>query len=762
MLFFTTNANSTETMRIHESSSPMKKMDETVKNLISDASKGPTYEFSLTSFTLVDSETDEDLFTLTEGLRIDLASIIGRKLNIRVNTQGDISNVFVSLSLSGPINEGRRENFAPFAVFGDINGDYAGKELPEGAYHISANAENPLLNEFTGIGVSFSIVGTPKITGVVATMDLNSHFPTEHLNVSFPIEDGAIIDRSQQSTLPSIPPFTFRTALLAQPNFGVGSVSFQLSGPITINRTENVPPYSLFGDIDGDLNYSNGPFPTGTYTLVITPYSESHLKGNRGEVLTITFTIKDDATVKPKILDLVYGIGGDGGPFDSAISIMMPTAPVGFYNLSKIVALGNPMTKSVEMTLTNNNGFSHNTVEILGPYGFSLFGPSAPPSLIPGAYSLSMTPYSEMDKQGVVGETITINLLFGIESLGIIGFEFSSELYNFETFYPLSDGDLFYYFSLERPFAVPATIKAITYLPEVGSVKLEIENEYLGFSHSRIENVAPYTLFGDSNGVFNARLLANEDFPYPIGHYKVTATAFSEPNGKGTAGVPRTITFNIFRELDTESPEIRLIEAESASLITIMGMIEKTVIDQSVTPTDNVNFVAEYVNCGKPEFCPESVLFTLTGAVYKTTIESNEPYSLFGDYDSTGTFLGESLPVGEYTLIVQGYSEDGAKGFKEGLGTYNFEIINGNALLSKAKNTVLYPNPTSNTTFVKTEDHTAIFKTVIFDVTGQKVKEYSRSVDSEQAIDVSGLKKGLYFVQIYTGNGRITKKLVVQ
>ncbi len=764
MLFFITNANSTETIRIHEGSSPIKKISETVTNLISESSKKPMLDFSLTSFTLVDSETDEDLFILTEGLRIDMASIIGRKLNIRVNTQGDISNVFVRLSLGGPIDEYRRENFAPFAVFGDINGDYAGKELPEGDYSISANADNPLLNEFTGIGISFTIVGFPRITGVVATMNLNSNFPTELLNVSFPIEDGTIYDRSQQTTLPSIPPFTFKSALIAQPNNGVGSVGFQLSGPLTINRTENVPPYSLFGDINGNLNYSNGPFPTGTYTLVVTPYSEPSLKGSRGEELTITFTIIDDAIVKPKILDLVYSVGGDGGPFDSVVSIMVPTAPVMLYNLSAIIALGNPVTNSVEMALTSKNGFQHSTVENLGPYGFSLFGPSwTPPSLLPGTYYISMTPYSEMDKQGVAGETVTIHLQFGIKSLDIIGFEYSSELYNFETFFPLEDRDLFYYFDSERPFAVPVTIRANTYLPEVGSVKLEIKNEYLGFSYSRIENDDPYTLFGDDgSGGFDARLLANEDFPYPIGYYELTATAFSEPNGKGTAGVPHTISFNIFRELDTESPEIRFIEAESASLITTLSTIEKTVIDQSVTPTDNVNFVAEYVNCGRPEFCPQSVLFTLTGAVTKTTIESNEPFSLFGDYDSTGTFIGESLPVGEYTLIAQGYSEDGAKGFKEGLGKYNFQIINSNALLSKAKNTVLYPNPASNTTFVKTEDRTAIFKTVILDVTGKKVKEYNGSVDSEQAIDVSGLKKGLYIVQIYTGNERVTKKLVVQ
>ena len=765
MLFFTANANSIETLRSHESTSPMKKMDGTVRNLISETSKNSTIEFSLTSFTLVDSETNEDLYPLTEGLRIDMATIIGKKLNIRANTEGDISNVFVEFHLIGPINEVvHSENFAPFALFGDSNGDYSGKELQEGNYEIYAAAVHRLLNESTTMVISFTIVGSPRITGVEATMDLNleeyignhEKYPTDHLNVSFQIEDGALYDRSQQSTLPSIPPFAFKTALIAQPNNGVGSVNLQLSGPITINRTENVPPYSLFGDINGNLNYSNGPFPTGAYTLVMTPYSEPHRQGDRGEVLTTTFTIKDDVIVKPKILDVVYGLGGDGGPFDGGYSIMIPTEPF-TEQPSAIVALGNTITKSVEMVLTSNNGFSYDTVENLSPLGFSLFGtetyPSGvlgpsypPPPLSRGTYTLTMIPYSGVDKQGVVGETITKHFEFVVNE-GINFFEYSNETYNFDRFFPIFNGVHFNNSSLtDNHFTLPVAIKAITYPEEVGSVKFEIENEN-GFSYSRIENVSPYTLFGDSNGVFNTRLL-------PEGTYHLTATPYTEAEGQGLAGMTHTISFKIL-EGNYILNGAGLIDAKSLNFLDELLSAD----DGNVTLSSlvkNATVVLDYDCINGP--CPGSVSMFLSGRLSWSRVENEPPFALFGDI--SGNFMGRTLTTGEYTLTFTPYTMDDGMGIAGRTTTADFRIVN--TFNDKHSSVILYPNPTTAAAFVKTDGDSPIYKTVVYDIAGKIVKEYSKSIDSEQAIDVSGLKKGIYVVQIFTGNERITKKLLVQ
>ncbi len=549
-----------------------------------------------------------------------------------------------------------------------------------------------------------------------------------------PLSEGAELNRS---SLPQ------QLSIRANMPANYESIRFDFNNKNSF-RVENAVPYALFGDIQGD--YSPGIFSLGSNTLSATPFKQNGGHGQSGPKGTIRFSVIEDLATFTLI--------------DASTNQVIP----GFDPILDGAQL-DPMSLPSELSIRANvpayyesvrfgfNGKNDFRIENVPPY--ALFGDTIgdyyPGQLSSGVFTLSATPFTESGAHGQTGTTANISFTVGLE---ILGFEYSSEIYNFEEFFPLDDGDFFDNLSAgPRPFAVPVTIKAITNPPEVGSVKLKIENEY-GFTYSRIENVTPYTLFGDSNGIFNASLLSD-------GNYQLTATAFSEPNGKGNAGVSRTITFYIAYELEYSYPEIRIIEAESASLITNISGLEKTVIDQSVTPTDNVNFVAEY-ECTSPEYCPESVLFSLTGAVNKTTIESNEPFSLFGDYDSTGNFIGKSLPVGEYTLTVWGYSEDGTKGIRAGEATYDFEIINSNGLMSKAKNTVLYPNPANNTTYVKTEDNTSIFRMVILDITGKKVKEYSKSIDSEQSIDVSRLKKGLYIVQIYTGNERITKKLVVQ
>ncbi|MEM7049262.1 MAG: DUF5060 domain-containing protein [Acidobacteriota bacterium] len=55
---------------------------------------------------------------------------------------------------------------------------------------------------------------------------------------------------------------------------------------------------------------------------------------------------------------------------------------------------------------------------------------------------------------------------------------------------------------------------------------------------NRTENVAPYALFGDSGGDFNAWTAIPGDF-------RLTAQSFSQSNGAGTAGVERVIDFSI-------------------------------------------------------------------------------------------------------------------------------------------------------------------------------------------------------------------------
>jgi Flp pilus assembly pilin Flp len=69
-----------------------------------------------------------------------------------------------------------------------------------------------------------------------------------------------------------------------------GSVRFQLSGPTSHSRTENVYPFALFSDTDG--NYYSGSFAPGDYTLTATAYSADGASGDNLGALTISFTVK--------------------------------------------------------------------------------------------------------------------------------------------------------------------------------------------------------------------------------------------------------------------------------------------------------------------------------------------------------------------------------------------------------------------------------------------------------------------------------------
>jgi len=79
---------------------------------------------SVTSFTLVDSQTDQDIRTLTNNDTIDL-SVDGTNLNIRANTNPPtVGSVrFIRTNPNGSTTT-RTESVLPYAMNGDNNGDY--------------------------------------------------------------------------------------------------------------------------------------------------------------------------------------------------------------------------------------------------------------------------------------------------------------------------------------------------------------------------------------------------------------------------------------------------------------------------------------------------------------------------------------------------------------------------------------------------------------------------------------------------------------
>jgi PKD repeat protein len=116
---------------------------------------------SIVSLTLIDADQDVDLFTIVNGQQINNALIQGKKLNIRANTNPSTVGS-VSFLFTGPVNKTSTENVAPYALFGDADGNYAGSQFPLGTYTISATPYSGANKGGTAglkYSLQFSIVG---------------------------------------------------------------------------------------------------------------------------------------------------------------------------------------------------------------------------------------------------------------------------------------------------------------------------------------------------------------------------------------------------------------------------------------------------------------------------------------------------------------------------------------------------------------------------------------------------------------------------
>src|SRR5262249_39777316 len=86
----------------------------TNSNTASATTQGTTTGTAVTSFTLINADTDQDIMTMTEGMTISLSSLPTRNLNIRANVSGIVESV--RFNIDGTI---KTENTPPYALYGD-------------------------------------------------------------------------------------------------------------------------------------------------------------------------------------------------------------------------------------------------------------------------------------------------------------------------------------------------------------------------------------------------------------------------------------------------------------------------------------------------------------------------------------------------------------------------------------------------------------------------------------------------------------------
>ncbi|GAB3049233.1 T9SS type A sorting domain-containing protein [Spirosoma pulveris] len=215
----------------------------------------------LAQFWLINADTDQPIQELTAGTQLNLASLPTRNLNIQALTEPAVVGS-VAFSLSGQQTYQGVERVAPYALFGDNQGDYQSWTPAVGTYALTAipyAGAKATGTAGTALTVAFTVVDQPD--GQPLT-----HFWLINADTDQPIQE---LTDGQEVDLSRLPTRNLNIQAVTEPAV-VDSVIFELSGRQTRRQVEEVAPYALFGDTQGD---NQGWTPeVGSYTLVATPY----------------------------------------------------------------------------------------------------------------------------------------------------------------------------------------------------------------------------------------------------------------------------------------------------------------------------------------------------------------------------------------------------------------------------------------------------------------------------------------------------------
>ena len=245
----------------------------------------------VTGFTLVNATgraPDPDVSAIAAGAELDLSSPRATWFAIRADVRDDVPVRRVELRLSGTKTVERKESSAPYALHGDDGaGDYAGFNLPNGTYEITATAYP------AGDGVafeaqtrSFTVSGSYDANAAPVTGFTLVNTTGSTPNPDVEITEGAELELSQNTT----DRYYIRADVDA--SIRVGRMLLKLTGPRFGTQYDSVAPYSIFGE------YTGRTLPPGSYRITATPYVES--TSLRGDVLTglsRTFTVAGEVVL---------------------------------------------------------------------------------------------------------------------------------------------------------------------------------------------------------------------------------------------------------------------------------------------------------------------------------------------------------------------------------------------------------------------------------------------------------------------------------
>jgi uncharacterized repeat protein (TIGR02543 family) len=228
----------------------------------------------VTSFTLIDADTDQDLQTLTNGATLNLATLPAN-LNVRANTNPATVGSVV-FDLGGTQLRDQTETLAPYALFSDAGGDYNpwSPALEVGGYTLEATP-------FTGGGGS----GTVGIPLSISFSVIDQPVPAQYTLTVNATGSGSVSKSPAQASYVSGSSVVLTATPAAGYQFdGWSGDASGSSNPLTVGMTTNKTITATFSAIP---EYALLLSTTGSGTVSKSPNQATYLSGS-SVVLTAT------------------------------------------------------------------------------------------------------------------------------------------------------------------------------------------------------------------------------------------------------------------------------------------------------------------------------------------------------------------------------------------------------------------------------------------------------------------------------------------
>ncbi len=518
-------------------------------------------EFAVTAYMLVNADTNEDLFLLEEGMKIDIATLPTLHLDIRAITTADVESV--RFGISGAINSERTESLLPYALFQDLPiGNYKGNDFVVGNYKVSAipYSQDALRGE---VGADFSI--NFEIIDACANFQVTLEVISEVVTcggsegeIVVAIVDGEapiIYQWSHDATLTdaiasNLTAGTYNVTAI-DANDCRAELSFTLKDPelpeIVLLPfepvSENDEPFELIEGFPEGGVYSGEGVSDGVFDPAI----------GKGEY-EITYTLKDEVTnCESNASTIIVVTSSDLLAVESFSLINADTNEVLFDLKDEMrIDINSLPTRNLDIRanttaevesvgLSISGGINSGRIESLTPY--ALFqdlpiGNYKGASFNTGIYTVSGIPYAEDGGDGDVGATLTVDFELFDNQLSVTDFM----LVNAD-----SDEDLFL---LEEGMIIDSAdlptlnldIRAIT-TDDVESVRLALKGAIVT---ERTESLEPFALFQDLPiGDYKGNV-------FVTGSYTVSAIPYSQDALRGIQGNSLALNFEITRSEESD------------------------------------------------------------------------------------------------------------------------------------------------------------------------------------------------------------------